>query len=128
MRTFSYIVAVLALGAGIVCLGVVPRFNAIYEEMGAELPSLTRVLLGSSGLLPGGIFILLAVLILVFAVFGRYRLSAFASGITLLIMLAGAAIGPVFLMKPLSKIIQEIDAPTETQKAEQDAAQNPGDL
>ncbi len=122
MRTFSYIVAVLALGAGIVsivvCIGIVPKFEAMYEEMGADLPSLTRVFLGSSGLLPGGIFILLAVLILVFAVLGKCRLSAYVSGIALLIMLAGAVIMPVILMKPLSMLIQEIDAPTETQKAE----------
>ena len=127
MRTFSYIVSVLALGAGIVCIGIVPKFKAMYEEVGADLPSLTRVFLGSSGLLPGGIFILLAVLILVFAVLGKYRLSAYVSGIALLIMLAGVVIGPAILMRPLSKIIQELDAPTETQKAEQDAAQNPGD-
>lgn len=107
MRRFSLIVAFLALTGGIGCISIVARFRQMYEDFGVSLPGLTKLLLNTSGLIPGAIFIALAALLVILAASGKSRASLYVSVATLLLLIGAAVALPVALMAPLPEVIED---------------------
>ena len=108
MRIFAYIVAVLSLVACISCMITIPKFHAIYEDMGAELPVFSRLVV-NYGILLGGLFLLLAIALVVLGAINKPKLAGAAAGLVLLLLLISCILVPVALMFPMSTLIQTID-------------------
>lgn len=108
MRIFAYIVAVLCLAAALGCLIMIPRFHVMYGDMGAELPVLSRIIVSYGGLL-GGLFLFLAISLVVLGSLNKPKLAGFAAGVVLLLLLVAGILVPVALMLPMSTIIQSLD-------------------
>lgn len=125
MRTFSIIIAFLAFAAGIACVSVVSKFRALYEDMGATLPNLTITFLNTSGWLPGGIFLILAVLLITLVAVKKPRIAGFVAAATLLFLVGTAVVLPAVLMKPLSQVIRDVEASKSNKEAEQNGAGQP---
>lgn len=120
MRTFSIMVACLALAAGIGCVSVVSRFRAMYDDMGATLPNLTATFLNTSGWIPGGMFLILAgLLIALVEALKKPRASGIVAVATLLLLIGTAVALPRLLLMPLSHAIRDVEASRSTKKAEQ---------
>lgn len=107
MRIFAYIVAVLSLSVCLGCMIAIPRFQAIYQELGAELPVLTRVLL-TYGILLATLFLVLAVALVVLAAANKTKVAAALAGLTLLLSIISGIAVPVALMLPMSKAVQSL--------------------
>ena len=122
MRVFSIIVAGLALIAGVTCVSIVSKFRAMYEDLDAALPELTISFLNTSGLLPGGIFILSAFLLIVLVITKKAKIAGGVAIFTLVVLVGTAAVLPAVLMAPLSKVIREVET-TQNRPAEQDGAE-----
>ena len=119
MRIFSIVVAALALVAGLVCVSIVSKFRVMYQEIGAPLPDLTTMLLNTSGWIPGGILLLLAVLVLALVAARQQRIAGGLAGVTLLFLVGVAAVVPRLLIAPLVPVIQRVEASEKNQAAEQ---------
>ena len=120
MRAFSIIVACLALAAGIVCVSIVSRFRVMYEELGLTLPSLTITFLNTSGWIPGGIFLILAGLLIALVALKKPRIAGFVAVPTFLFLIGTAVVLPTVLMMPLSQVIREDEASKSNKEAEQE--------
>ncbi len=125
MRTFSIIVASLALAAGIGCVSVVSKFRAMYEDMGATLPNLTITFLNTSGWIPGGIFLILAGLLVALVALKKQRIAGNVAVPTLLFLIGTAVVLPTVLMMPLSQVIRDVGASRSNKEAEQVDADPP---
>lgn len=108
MRIFAYIVSVLSLIACCACLISIPKFQAIYEDMGVELPVLSRIIVSHGGLL-GGLFLLLAITLVVLGSIDKPKLAGSAAGVVLLLLLVSGVLVPVALMLPMTTVIQALD-------------------
>lgn len=70
--TMAYPVVLLVLTvfvAGFLMLTIVPQFVSMFDDMGAELPTITKVVMGFSEILQSSWYILLAIIIIVVIVF-----------------------------------------------------------
>ena len=118
MRAFSIIVACLTGIAGVIPFVIVPRFRAAFEEVGAELPSLTRTVLATSGWLPGAILLLFAVLLAVLLFARQPKASAIMAIPALLALFASAILLPAILLLPLSRAIEQSEQAGSSQARE----------
>ena len=124
MRVFSIIVAGLALIAGVTFISIVSKFRAMYEDLDAALPELAISFLNTSGWFLGGIFILAAFLLIALVITKKAKIAGGAAIFTLVILVGTAAVFPVVLMAPLSKVIREVEA-TQNKPTEQDGSNQP---
>ncbi|TQR14836.1 type II secretion system F family protein [Psychrobacillus soli] len=70
--TMAYPVVLLVLTvfvAGFLMLTIVPQFVSMFEDMGAELPTITKMVMGISGILQSSWYIVLALIIIVAILF-----------------------------------------------------------
>ncbi len=91
----------------------------MYQEFDTALPDLTTRFLNTSGWIPGGNLILLAVLVLVLVAARQQRIAGGLAGFTLLFLVGVAAVVPRLLMAPLVPVIQRVEASEKNQDAEQ---------
>jgi len=105
MFPISYLLAILSFGAGMFCLIIAPKLHAQFSEAGMELPRLSTYFVNTSGWIPGGLFILSAVLLILFAALKIRNAAAVTSFITFLLMLACAALIPAALLLPYLKVM-----------------------
>ena len=110
MRSFSLTVAFLALVGGVGCIAIVSKLKRVYEELGAPLSVLAKLLVNTSGWIPGGVLVGLAFLVVILVTTGKLRASLYLSVVTLLLLIGAGIALPVVLMAPISKIVQEIDS------------------
>jgi hypothetical protein len=108
MRLFAYIIAVLSLAVCLGCIIAIPKFHAIYHEMNAELPVLTKFVL-TYGVLLSALFLVLAVALVVLAAVNKPRVAASLAGLTLLLSLSSGIVVPVALMLPMSSVVQSLE-------------------
>lgn len=70
--TMAYPVVLLVLTvfvAGFLMLTIVPQFVSMFEDMGAELPAITKMVMGISGILQSSWYIVLALILIIVFVF-----------------------------------------------------------
>lgn len=111
MKLFAAICGLAALTTAVVNFRILRRFDAMYADLGAELPAITRSLLASHGALPTALLAASALVALV----GILRKSSqwmVAGGIACIVMMLGAAtIIPSALTAPLSKLLSRDHPP-----------------
>ena len=122
MRIFSLIVAFLAFLGGIGCVSIASKLERMYEDLGVPLPGLTVLFVKTSGWFPGGIFLALAVLVLIVVAAGKPKASLFLSVPTLVMLIVGAIVMPVALMAPFSKAVQDVGVASAADQALQEPA------
>ena len=118
-------VALVGLLGGIYCVMVTPKFIAIYAEFGAHLPLMSRIILNSSGWLPGGILILLSAGTIFSNLMRKPKGALFASIATIVTLLISAVILPIALLWPLTRMVESEGNREEQPHAQQEAAPNP---
>jgi O-antigen ligase len=89
----------------------------MYEDMGATLPNLTTTFLNTSGWIPGGIFLILAGLLVALVALKKPRFAGIVAVPTLLFLIGTAVVLPKVLMMPLSQIIRDVEALPEQQRS-----------
>src|ERR1035437_8536565 len=94
MRYFSLFVALLALLAGIGSVSVISKISQICLKTGgvADFPVLTQWMFRSSGWIPGGLFLAVAVAIICLVFARRVRTSFFLSVAALIFLVCSAVI------------------------------------
>jgi hypothetical protein len=107
---FSMIVAGLAIAACVGCVVIVPKFTVIYEDLGVMLPNVTRTVVNTSGWMPGGIFLALAVLLLALVALKRARMAGFVAVLTVLLLIATAVVLPQVLLMPISQVVRDVES------------------
>jgi len=75
MRPFCLTVAFLTFVGGVGCVAIVSNLERVYEELGAPLSSLAKLFVVTSGWIPGGILVTLAVLVAIFVAVGKDKAS-----------------------------------------------------
>ncbi|NWK57792.1 hypothetical protein HW115_19390 [Verrucomicrobiaceae bacterium N1E253] len=120
MKIISSIIAILSFIAGIACIFTIPKYAELYADSGVAIPKLIVVMINTSGWIPGGIFLLLSVLLVTLIFLKAPKISAVLSVISLLLLIGAAVIIPTLLLKPLSQIIEEVEhEQRDNKKAEQ---------
>ena len=107
---FSMIVAGLAIAACVGCVVIVPKFTVIYEDLGVMLPNVTRTVVNTSGWMPGGVFLALAVLLLVLVALKRARMAGFVAVLTVLLLIATAVVLPQALLMPIARVVRDVES------------------
>jgi hypothetical protein len=110
MRYFSLFVALLALLAGIGSVSVISKISQICLKTGgvADFPVLTQWMFRSSGWIPGGLFLAVAVAIICLVFARRVRTSFFLSVAALIFLVCSAVILPECLMDVMSRMTREV--------------------
>jgi type IV pilus assembly protein PilC len=115
----AFVLIVLVLSMAFVFVAIIPKFQDLFYEMGAELPALTRTVVGIARLLEGplGLAALAAVLVaLVTAIFSSafhdwlYRVMGYLPGFDFLVSLSDTAVSMKFLASTVSRGVPLPDA------------------
>ena len=110
MRPFCLTVAFLTFVGGVGCVAIVSNLERVYQEMNAPLSIVAKIFVATSGWIPGGILVTLAVLVAVFVALGKDKVSLYLAVVVLLILICAAIVVPVVLMAPFSEVVRNIDA------------------
>ncbi len=111
MKLFASICGVAALTTAAVNFQILRKFEAMYADLGAELPAITRFLLSTHGALPTALLAASAMVVLV-GILRKSNRWMLAGGIACIVMMLGAAtVIPFALMVPLSKLLSKDHPP-----------------
>ncbi len=116
MRILSIIVSCLAVIGAFFCVAVVSKFSELYAELDVTLPTFTGLIVDSSGWVPGGLFLLLAITLVGLIVFRKDKIAGIFARITMALLILTAVILPFLLYLPLPGLITSLESQEETKK------------
>ena len=116
MKTLAIFAVCLSLVSAFFCLLIVPKFSQMFDELEVPLPLSTATVVDTSGWIPGGVFLLLAAVLVVLVTLKKDRITRIVAIFTVVSVVASSVVLPFMLFRSLVVTISTVEDETNTNK------------